>query len=275
MLATMGTSRGPAMNTLNWADWNPFALKDDLRYVWDRIPAGGITMLVADSGIGKSMLAQHLAISLAQGRNEFLGKQLDGKTRQVIYVDLEGTPTGTKQRLFQMGLNAEDLDRLHFKRPRGFRVEEHIAHLVNEAEQLKPDLIVIDSFAASHRLLENDHASMQKYFDDHLRLLTEASPNTAVVLLAHTNKTEGGKTAQSTDWHLKYRGSSAIWAAVDCVYCLGKSTKGQLALMNTKSKDASAADILLLEIDVKAGGLSPIKTTTNGGQNEIHVPTHA
>ncbi len=272
VLAALDQAGSTKVSGPNFADWNPFEEASELRYVWDRIPAGGITLLVADSGIGKSLFAQQLSLSIAKCQPSVLNSTLNTTTNHVIYVDLEGHNAGTKQRLTQMGLEEMDLERLHIKRPHGFRIEEHADLLVGEVERLQPDLVVIDSFAASHRLMENEHAAMQCYFDDHLRQITNASANTAVLLLAHTNKSEGSKVAEATDWHQKIRGSTAIWAAVDAVYCLGHTRNSKFSLLNEKAKDSATSTHRTLSIDIKSGGFVIDEDSAKRSEGLIRVP---
>src|SRR6185437_5030134 len=119
-------------------------MKDDL-WLWNGLlPTRGIACLAGASDCGKSTLARELAISIAIGKKEFLGQQLNVRRGKVIYISTEDDVNGTNMVLKKqsLGLGIDSLDNVKFI----FDVMP-INELEKVAGKEKVDLIIMDSLA--------------------------------------------------------------------------------------------------------------------------------
>lgn len=59
------------------------------KFLWHGIPEGSKGMIAGVAKTGKTTLAENLAISMAVGRREFLGFELDPEPKRVLFINLE------------------------------------------------------------------------------------------------------------------------------------------------------------------------------------------
>lgn len=81
-------------------------------WAWeDVIPEGEHVSIVAPAGIGKSLLALALAVSVARNDDAFIGRELNVPGR-VLYIDMENSEDDHSERLRDLGVdlgNVEDI----------------------------------------------------------------------------------------------------------------------------------------------------------------------
>lgn len=164
---------------------------------------GGLSMLFAPPGEGKSLLAGTLTAAACHGES------VAGFTTQrseVVYIDAENGEWEIARRIHSLGVP-----------PDGFRVYEadgfDLRHHGDELEAIVGDaqIVVLDSLRSlAPGLDENDSGQCEAALGP-LRRLAHGQQK-AVLLIHHANK--GGKA---------YRGSSAILAAVDITFALGRA----------------------------------------------------
>lgn len=173
---------------------------------------GGVTMLSGSPGVGKSMLALMLGVSIVNGE-----RFLDDATAhgRVLYVDAENGSAEAHRRIHGLGLRPDAADRLRYltinDHPEGvdrFDLAADIDELIVEADAFGADYIVLDSLRSLWSGMENEsHAAI-------LPMLAAArlarAARAGVVLLHHLDK---GATSA-------YRGSSAFAGAVEIVATL-------------------------------------------------------
>jgi len=58
-------------------------------FIWHGIPVGSKGLITGVAKTGKTTLAENLAISLSVGKKEFLGFELDGIPKKVLFINLE------------------------------------------------------------------------------------------------------------------------------------------------------------------------------------------
>lgn len=166
-------------------------------------PLHSLVVLAGQQGLGKSYLAQRLAVSCAIG-GSFLGR--DCQKLPVLYLDRENTQAVSRSRLDIMaGGPVPEL------RVWGGWVEEpvpdiHAAGLQRIAKELRP-LIVIDSLVRFCGEADENAASEMRIIMGQLRRLVDLGAT--VLVLHHADKVRGA-----------YRGSSDIAAAPDMMYSL-------------------------------------------------------
>lgn len=180
-----------------------------LRYQVDGLIArGDVVMLVAHGNSLKTWLAFSLALAVASGR-PWLGRfPVEQGTAGII--DFESGAYEVDRRLQMLGARDEAVgDRLLRTSYPAARLTDPEAWL--ELAQLKGDMWIVDSFAASTSGIdENDTRADQPL--QHAARIAESSGCT-VVFIHHARKSNGG-----TDRREAVRGSSAIYAACDRVF---------------------------------------------------------
>jgi RecA-family ATPase len=118
--------------------------------VADIVPEDHLTMLVADGGTGKSILAIHLSLCIATGR-PFLG--MGTRRGRVLYIDHELDRDEQLRRMYKVarGMNV-DLrseavrDRLWYLNPvHALGTAEHQNTVLHDVERRNIDFVVLDS----------------------------------------------------------------------------------------------------------------------------------
>lgn len=170
--------------------------------VKDLILKGDITMFTGEPGVGKSWLAQALAVSMAEGDPQWLGMDLERHGR-VMYVDQENPLVTARHRLESLGLTDTGIDNMHYLWFQGVRFDQEPERILEHAELWQPDLIVFDSFGRFHFKNENTAEDMNPILNASVYPLARDLGAT-VVLIHHVPKEGKGP-----------RGSGAIQAAND------------------------------------------------------------
>lgn len=99
-LQEIGT-RDIAYNTRSAGELANANLPEEEWIVEELIADGKVTILAADTGVGKSMLAEQIGIAVASGLNEVLGFKIPSEKR-VLFINLEMTDRDFQKRLLKM-----------------------------------------------------------------------------------------------------------------------------------------------------------------------------
>jgi hypothetical protein len=248
---------------------HPFVRLDDIESasidapaftVAELIPAGEVTLLGAHGGVGKTALAQHLAVCLATGRI-FLGKDTR-KSKVLFYSAEDGAEQmrwNLKRECRRLGVSSSELDAglklvdasegdptlFHEIKTGGAR----IGSVTAEFERLKKlmestgcDVLILDNASDTFAGDENSRAQVRGFIRA-LRTLV-AGTGGAVLLLVHVDKATaklGGSESYSgsTAWHNSVR-SRLVLAAYSGV------TDG-LMLSQEKSNRGRKADPVVMQ----------------------------
>lgn len=151
-----------------------FSSEGETKIDWlvkDLIPQESLTFIYGYQGTGKSFMALDLAIEIARGGGLWLGRfPVDGG--RVLYMDEESHPTLLKSRfqkmlkakgltLDQVSINVLNQTQLKLDNPTSVNVFKALL------TELRPDIVMIDSFSAIHSLNENgsqDMAALRDFF---------------------------------------------------------------------------------------------------------------
>lgn len=133
----------------------------------DLIPEGYLSLLVGDGGTGKSLLALHLCLCIAAGR-EFLGKEV--QQGQVLYLDYELDRRMLLRRAFKVAAGMKlDLqgplvtDKIYYRSPKyPLGTKDHAEETGNLIRKMSPDLIVLDSLTEAAVGDMKDHADFNR-----------------------------------------------------------------------------------------------------------------
>lgn len=182
-----------------------WGLEATLRWsVENMIAQGSVTLICAESGVGKTWLGYFIAGCVAHGM-PLAGRCV--KQSKVLYLDGENPLYVVKQRLFDLGIR-ETKDLMIWG---GWNIAPPTGPqsplLVEFAKQCQP-VIIFDSLIEFHPGSEQS-STETRAFMKYFRLL--ANLGATVIVLHHSGKAETAKI---------YRGSSDIKAAVDTAYQL-------------------------------------------------------
>lgn len=167
---------------------------------------GALTLLFGREGEGKSLLAMALAIAVATGE-AIAGFHPD--PGRVLYVDAENGPTEIHRRLRALGLPAAAAERLVVMEADGLDLRTDLAELEAAIAAEGPSVLVLDSFRSLWGGSENDAEEVAPVVD---RLRNLGRRLDAATLLLH----HAGKAGA------EYRGSTAIGAATELTFILGR-----------------------------------------------------
>ncbi|GAC1401639.1 MAG: hypothetical protein NVSMB64_00090 [Candidatus Velthaea sp.] len=180
------------------------------------IPMGGIALLSAKPKVGKSVLAQNLAIAVASG-GEFLGRRC--QQGRVLYLAMEERRETITARLRALG--AKETMPIHLRVGRADA--DAMRWLQDAAAQLKPALVVVDTLVRMIRLEDIErYGATSNALEPLLALSREFG--IAQLWLHHNNKS--GDTTNSVS------GSNAIVAAVDTTLIMKRSEDGTRGLFS-------------------------------------------
>ncbi len=165
--------------------------------------AGELTLFAGEPGVGKSLITTSLGLAVAGGDDKFLGFQVK-KHGSVILIDEENPGDLVVQRLHALGLQDRHKPYLEYLWRAGVDLREEAHLLLEEALDLEPTLIVIDSLSAvTAGMKQNDESEVNPVMRKNILPIARDS-GASIVLLHHT--TRDGE---------RYRGSGEIGAAAD------------------------------------------------------------
>lgn len=190
---------------------------------------GELTVFAGDSGVGKSFITQALAKAIASGEERFLARELHHHG-PVLYVDEENSEALVLQRMKALGLQPEHYANLEYISYGGVNLFAEPQLLLEEALDIEPVLVVVDSQSAtSLGAEENSNDDMTRLYKEGLKPLARQT-GAAVVVLHHTPK----------DGMLP-RGAGAIKAQADQVLSVlraedGAGLTGRLNIFASKER---------------------------------------
>jgi DNA-binding PadR family transcriptional regulator/KaiC/GvpD/RAD55 family RecA-like ATPase len=190
------------------------------------IPSRGVFVIGGHAGTGKTTFAYDAAVSLLL-QEEFLGEK-PVKEGKVLIVSGDELPCFTQDKLIDRGIPLDNNDWeiiLNWDITQWEMLEEAIA-------ELRPALVIIDSFSSIHRdpaFDENSSQAKSTIYD--LEALTN-SYNCGCILIHHLSKSKENKGVA------KLRGSSAIAAAASVVCLMEEGKNGSRTLNFPKVRGA-------------------------------------
>jgi hypothetical protein len=201
--------------------------------VEDRLPMGGVSLLVAKPKVGKSTLARSLAVAVAQG-TPFLGwETVQGG---VFYLALEEKRSEVSKHFIAMGATGKEPIWISDERA----PEDAAARLQATIESESLVLIIIDTFQRFSQVKDlNDYAEVTLALDPILQI---ARAKRVHVLLLHHGKKAGG--ASPGDETL---GSTAIFGTVDTLLRLQR--RGERRFLSTQQRYGPSLEETILELD--------------------------
>lgn len=226
------------------------------------IPAQGVGILAGPAGYGKSWALLDLAIATALGE-----KWLDHfptKAGRVLYIDEESSEELLGIRIRKLlafrGSRPESLDlylcvgqSVSLSDPAG------VARLRTLLAELKPQLIIIDSFIRIHRAEENSASDMAAVSAVIRELVREF--DCVFYFADHQRKAGAGETSLDT----MLRGSTEKAAFVDSLFSMKKVAIG-LTVEHSKSRFAEPVPTFVLQIEDPTPGSTRVLRAGNADE---------
>jgi hypothetical protein len=216
---------------------------------------GDVHLLMGDPNLGKSWLTMDLALSIAQGRGDWIGQKVLEQGR-VLYIDEENPEDLVYDRLIKLGMTTEDAKNIRYINNENIRLDRNVDELIEEALEFEPTLIVIDAMRRIHTGDENSAGEMNKLFNDSIKPLARET-GAAVIMIHHANKGDSNSSFKRT------AGSGDIGAGVDWGFDVRGVGICQLSMAVYKSRRKPVGDVINVTIkDTEdgvrlVGGLAP------------------
>lgn len=208
--------------------------------VQDLFPQRTVSLVTAPTGMGKSVLMQHLALSVLSGRPWF---GLPVKQGPVAYWDQDNPDhilTGNRIKAIAAGL---DLEIPRTPESWLFRTRERINKafdgILNRVKEMGAVLLVIDTFAAVNPYNENDNTLISQVVVDYL--FPFALEGVTVIALHHPAKEVLLATPKQLKAYQRQgpnasRGATGLPAACGTVFNLVHDEHGRVTLVNAKPR---------------------------------------
>lgn len=197
-IAAATVRRLPVIRTLSEILANPEALQPPEPIIPGLAYRGRVTLLAAREKAGKSTLMGTAAAALSAGAS-FAGQPL--RRGRVLWIGLEEHEGDIARRFVEAGA---DPDRVFVI---GSLLGDKLEEIAAAAEQVRPDLLVLDTLPALAEGLVTDSGSSAQWTRVMSALTGIARDSSAAsVLLHHARRSDGS-----------YRDSSAIGAGVDAI----------------------------------------------------------
>ena len=219
--------------------------------VGDIIPAG-LLLVAGDPKVGKSLMFQDLALSIATGQPAWGEHHVDQGC--VLYLSNEGGVRSFRDRLVKMmelpaGFPGDRTGEDALVAPKnlcvtrseltlGGDLEIPIANWLANAED--PRLVVIDTMAS----VAPETNGSNRHLDDYkalapLALLATLWPDTLFVMVHHTNKGE------STDVMHRISGSNGLAGATDGIAVLTRHTAARQCVFTVIPRNAEESELVM------------------------------
>jgi len=209
------------------------------------LPREGVGILSGPGGYGKSWMLSDLALEVPRG-GKWLG-HFPTFCGRVLYIDEESSKPLLSQRLRKLlsakGLTGKEAD-VHLMVGSGTSLgnQASVERLRQLLEELRPDLVVLDSLIRLHRAEENSASEMAWVFHNVRTLVREFG--CAFVFADHQRKP--GPFGGNLD--LALRGTSEKVAFVDSLLSLHRK-KGELIVEHSKSRYAQPVPSFVIRIE--------------------------
>ncbi len=204
---------------------NPFTLRDlyaedfpPIEWVAkDLIPLGCLGAITGESNAYKSFMTLALAQAVATG-TPYLG-HFATKLGKVLIVDEENNRCIIEQRFRNMGIDAHD--NIVFLSRTGLQIdrEAHRSKLLGYVNELKPQLIIMDSMVRLHGRDENSATEMRQVMK---ALGSLVAPDRSVIFIHHHKKEQGFARKAGSG---SLRGSTDIFNALDFHLAIERKTE--------------------------------------------------
>jgi hypothetical protein len=236
-----GAFRAPqAYKIMNAGDLAQLDIPDEDWIVNELIARGYITILAADSNVGKSMLAQQMGLAIAGGMEEVIGFRIQ-KPRKVLFINLEMNDGDIQRRQNKMLKILGDNYPSWRKNFQVTKVDGKVLMFDDVWKRIKAtilenepfDLIIVDNLYTSITVDEERNGELKRV----LLAMREVADmrNSAILLIAHHKK--HNKDRDYLEMSMM-RGASSLQNNAHIIFQMGVSTidKGLVLFRITKNR---------------------------------------
>ncbi len=201
----------------------------------------------------KSWIMVDLAVECARGGGLWLNK-FPVAGAKVLLIDQERSKAEVQRRLKAIlagkGLGAADIRSALFVRSgttSRLNLEPSFEALRKELNEIKPDLVLIDSFATIHTVEESNRMEIQKVLERMKQLRNEF--NCSIVFIHHCTKQSWQNQREGAEpSYLDLAGNVAIPAAAEMCITIKKQDEESSMLFHTKCTQGSKAAPFLVKV---------------------------
>ena len=202
---------------------------------------GDVNLLIGQPGQGKSFLAMDMALAVAGGKDNWLDHPVISHG-PVMYLDEENPEDIIHHRFQKLGLDKTIANMIYYFYRPGLWLNKDPDTLLNEAVEIEPQLIILDSLSRLHNEDENNANAMATLFREAITPLARET-GAAVIVIHHTIKSSAESGFQ------RARGSGDITAVVDGAFEVqGSDGSGRLYIHQYKSRRSLARVGITAEI---------------------------
>ncbi len=208
----------------------------------------------------KSWIMVDLAVECARGGGLWLNK-FPVAGAKVLLIDQERSKAEVQRRLKAIlagkGLGAADIRSQLFVRSgttSRLNLDPSFEALRKELNEIKPDLVLIDSFATIHTVEESNRMEIQKVLERMKQLRNEF--NCSIVFIHHCTKQSWQNQREGAEpSYLDLAGNVAIPAAAEMCITIKKQDEESSMLFHTKCTQGSKAAPFLVKVkDIEPDG---------------------
>lgn len=255
-----------AESQISFVDFGALAFGDPPPRQWvvqEWLPRGAVTSLFGRGGVGKSLLAQQMAIAVANGR-DFLGiPTTEGSVLGLFCEDDTDELLRRGSALFDASMMGPtestggmflDARAGKFNTLASFGLDRLLVpttlldELRKQCEAIRPALVILDNIAQVYAGPENSRNEVTSFCNE-LTGISRAF-NCAVLLLGHPAKSDGSE----------YSGSSAWDAAVRSRLFFERQDGGTSVLKKVKANYSALDEI---RVEYRAGAFFPLPAGNN------------
>lgn len=201
---------------------------------------------------GKTWMLMDLAIECANGGGLWLNK-FPVKAAKVLFIDQERFKGETQRRLSCLisgkSISPKDLKNALFVRcgtTTRLDLQNSYEAFHKEIDEIRPDLVIVDSFATFHTREENNRKDIQEVLEKVKQIRTEFG--CTFLFIHHENKFAFNKDGDQEPSIAHMAGSIAIPAACETVITVRKHDNDSSMVYHTKSTLASTEAPFLVKV---------------------------
>lgn len=210
-------------------------LKLDVKVEWDveqLITKGSLNMIASAPHQGKTFMALHIAVCVANGMPVF-GHFKVTEAKNVLIVNEEDILADIKSRLECMVPAERTNKRIKLYCSTGLKISpEWVDGLLERAREHDAGLIILDSLAALSLANENEAQAMQQVMDQFRRII---NAGITVIFIHHNRKGQNNDNGGVSSMEMA-RGSTAITAAVHGYLSIQALANNQFKISQVKLK---------------------------------------
>lgn len=222
------------------------------KYLWNGVVENTFGLIFGPPKSGKTIFCENLAISIALGRNEFMGYRLSSEPKKVLFIGLEEFFRNRIDRNIKQFSSLDNDEKELFKQnymvigqdyPREITTEENWEYLSSTIKESEAEVVFIDSITRlNHGKIEDSKIAEEICLK--LRNLTEDLGIT-LIAIHHTPKLNDAEISRD-----KIKGSSVFSQETEFAIGINRNQKNIRYMRNIYFRYADDSDDSLHEFSL-------------------------